>query len=67
MGSVPRSGRSPGRGNGNPLQYFCLENSTDRGTWWAANSPQDRKELGTIEMTWHAYTQHVFTPTCAYF
>ena len=30
-GSVPGSGRSPGVGNGNPLQYSCLENSTDRG------------------------------------
>ena len=34
-GSVPGSGRSPGEGNGNPLQYFCLENSMDRGDWWA--------------------------------
>ena len=34
-GSIPRSGRSPGVGNGNPLQYCCLENSTDRGAWWA--------------------------------
>ena len=33
-GSTPGSGRSPGVGNGNPLQYSCLENSTDRGTWW---------------------------------
>ena len=30
-GSIPRSGRSPGEGNGNPLQYSCLENSMDRG------------------------------------
>ena len=29
------SGRSPGEGNGNPLQYSCLENSMDRGGWWA--------------------------------
>ena len=29
MGSIPGSGRSPGEGNGNPLQYFCLENSMD--------------------------------------
>ena len=29
------SGRSPGGGNGNPLQYSCLENPTDRGAWWA--------------------------------
>ena len=34
MGSVPGLGRSPGRGNGNPLQYSCLENSMDRGVWW---------------------------------
>ena len=33
-GSIPRSGRSPGEGNGNPLQYSCLENSMDRGAWW---------------------------------
>ena len=35
-GSIPGSGRSPGEGNDNPLQYSCLENPTDRGTWWAA-------------------------------
>ena len=34
-GSVPGSGRSPGGGNDNPLQYSCLENSMDRGAWWA--------------------------------
>ena len=33
--SIPGSGRSPGGGNGNPLQYSWLENSMDRGTWWA--------------------------------
>ena len=33
MGSIPGSGRSPGVGNGNPLQYSCLENSMDRGVW----------------------------------
>ena len=32
-GSIPGSGRSPGEGNGNPLQYSCLENSMDRRTW----------------------------------
>ena len=35
MGSIPRSGRSPGEGHGNPLQYSCLENPMDRGAWWA--------------------------------
>ena len=34
-GSIPGSGRSPAEGNGNPLQYSCLENSMDRGAWWA--------------------------------
>ena len=33
LGSIPELGRSPGRGNGNPLQYSCLENSKDRGGW----------------------------------
>ena len=32
---IPESGRSPGVGNGNPLQYYCLENPMDRGVWWA--------------------------------
>ena len=32
-GSIPGLGRSPGEGNGNPLQYSCLENPTDGGTW----------------------------------
>ena len=36
LGSIPRSGRSPGEGNGNPLQYCCLENPMDRGAVWAA-------------------------------
>ena len=31
---IPGSGRSPGEGNGNPLQYTCLGNSMDRGVWW---------------------------------
>ena len=35
LGSIPVSGGSPGEGNVNPLQYSCLENSMDRGVWWA--------------------------------
>ena len=34
-GSIPRSGRSPRGGHGNPLQYSCRENPVDRGAWWA--------------------------------
>ena len=35
LSSIPGSGRSPGGGKGNPLQYACLENPMDRGAWWA--------------------------------
>ena len=35
MGLILESGRSSGEGNGNKLQYSCLENSMDRGAWWA--------------------------------
>ena len=35
VGLIPESGRSPGVGNGNPLQYSCLENPRDGGAWWA--------------------------------
>ena len=35
MGSIPGFGRSPGEGNGNPLQYRCLGNPMDRAAWWA--------------------------------
>ena len=42
LGSIPGLGRSPGEGNGNPLQYSCLENPMDRGGW---QGPWGRKEL----------------------
>ena len=35
LGLIPGSGRFPGEGNGNPLQYSCLGNPMDRGAWWA--------------------------------
>ena len=47
MGLIPGLGRSPGVGNSNPLQYSCLENSTDRGVWWATVH-EIRKELDMI-------------------
>ena len=48
MGSVLGLGRSPGGGNGNPLQYSCLGNPMDRGAWWATVHGVT-KELGTTE------------------
>ena len=49
VGSISGSGRSPGGGHGNPLQYSCLENPRDGGTWWAAVS--GRTESDTTEVT----------------
>ena len=50
--SIPGSGKCPGGGHGNPLQYFCLENPMDRGAWWAivygaAKSRTQLKQLNT--------------------
>ena len=55
VGSIPRSGISPGEGNGNPLQYSCLDNPMDRGAW-QATSPWGHKESDTTEVTQHAHT-----------
>ena len=47
LGSIPKSGRSLGEGNGNPLQYSCLENSVDRGTWQSTGSQRVRHDWAT--------------------
>ena len=47
LGSIPGSGRSPGEGNGTPLQYSCLENPMEGEAWWA--SPWGLEALDTIE------------------
>ena len=52
IGSIPGWGRSPGEGNGNPLQYSCLENPMDRGAWWATVrgvAESDTKKLMHLE------------------
>ena len=48
LGLIPGLGRLPGEGNGYPLQYSCLENSMDRGTWWKY-SPWGRNESDMTE------------------
>ena len=48
VGSISGSGRSPGEGNGNPLQYSCLENFMDRRAWWATVH-RVAKELDTTD------------------
>ena len=54
-GSIPGSGRSPG--DGNPLQYSCLENPTDRGAWRATVHRVTESDM--TEVTWHAHTQEM--------
>ena len=52
---IPGSGRSLGEGNGNPLQYYCLENSADRGAWWAT--------VPGVTKSWTQLSTHVpWTP-----
>ena len=53
MGSIPWSGRSPGGGNNNPLQYSCLENPMDKGAWQATvhGVTQSRTQLSVQLMT----------------
>ena len=55
LGSIPRSGRIPGEGNGNPLQSSCLENPTDGGAW----CPWGHKESDTTEQL-HNFTLRPF-------
>ena len=56
-GLIPGSGRSPGEGNGYPLQYSCLENPMDGGAWWATvhKVTQSQTQLSTHTNT-HTHT-----------
>ena len=53
MGLMPGSGRSPGVGNGTPLQHSCLENSMGRGAWCAIYSPWGHKESDMTKQLRH--------------
>ena len=55
MGSICGSGRAPGEGNGNPLQYSCLENHMDRGAWQATVQGVT-KSWTQVNMHAHTYT-----------
>ena len=56
---IPGSGRSPGGGNGNPLQHSCLENPMDRGySRGAAKNRTQMKQLSTDELFRHTYLTH---------
>ena len=59
VGSNPESGTFPGEGHGSPLQYFCLENSMDRGAWWLHSTGWQRvrhdKGLSTYALNSYQY------------
>ena len=60
LGSIPGWGRSPGEGNGNPLQYSCLENSMDRGAWQAVHGITE----SWTRLSTHAHTGIYMKPLC---
>ena len=55
MGLIPGSGRSPGEGNGNPPQYSCLENTMDRGAWWARVHGVAKSQTRLKRLSTHKY------------
>ena len=59
-GSIPGSGRSPGEGNGNPLQYSCLENPTDRRAWWATVHEVLKSQTRLSDFTYFHFTNLYF-------
>ena len=69
LGSLSGSGRSPGEGNGNPLQYSCLENTTDGGAWQATvdgdTESNTTEQLHYIYIYTHTHI-HTHTHTCIY-
>ena len=55
-GLIPGSGRYPGEGNNNPLQYSCLENPMDRGAWWATVHGVTKSQTRLSDYTYyHCY------------
>ena len=66
QGSAPWSERSPGEGNGNPLQYSRLEHPMDRGAWWAIvhGVAKSRTRLSDYHQTVFPKTLHIPSPQC---
>ena len=62
LSSIPQLGRSPGEGNGNPLQYACLENSMDNGACWVAKSRKWLNDYHNIKGTGWRIFSSVHTP-----
>ena len=63
-GSIPGLGRSSGEGNGNPLQYPCLENPMDGGTWWATTVHGIAKSW--TQLSDFHFTSYMYVYMCVY-
>ena len=59
LGSISELGRFPGEGNGNPLQYSCLENSRDRGAQWATAHGVTKSQTRLSDLTLSLSTQNI--------
>ena len=60
LGLIPGSGRSPGEGNGNPLQYFCLENPKNGGAWWTTVHWVAKTRLSDFTFTFNEHLGDVW-------
>ena len=69
QGSIPGSGRPPGKENGYPLQYSCLEKSMDRGAWWATVHGGHKGSDTIAHRHMHIYILHKYprSPYCCSF
>ena len=69
--SIPGLGRSPGEGNGNPLQYSCLGKPIDRGAWWAIVRGVAKSQTGlrtySLRLSWKVTILHVCAQLCPTF
>ena len=63
LGSIPGSGRSSGEGNGNPLQYSCLENPMDGGAWWATVHGVTKSRTRLSDLTQSSYFTLLLLPS----
>ena len=63
VGLIPGSGRSPGEGNGKPLQYSCLENLMDRRAWWATGYRVTKSQTRLKRLSRHA-CMHMGVSVC---
>ena len=66
LGLIPGLGRSPGEGNGNPLQYSCLENPMDGGAWWATvhGVTKSRARRSNFTLTFISYFNFLLEDNC---